>query len=392
MGDPDWTCRIDEGLGGVARASWSPSSRHVLVISDFQLYLAVWRLEDVPDAQPASIRIRCPKFLRHGLTFSRNCKWMALLRRENCRDRVAVHACDEQFAQLSEFQVDIDCADLAWGPGDRTLVLWERPTKESSFRWFSPSGQLLAQASDCGILRAAWASPSSLFFLAGGFDGRMHLVSGSGMKTLVCLTHDLKACMAEVGETEVSVLQEEFVGAGAVARHLHSQGAMLSGLDNPKGNVGYVPVSSPGSFKIPEERSPEPAMDADGIPRQGVAIAVWSPDERYVATKHDGMPCVVWVWDLGRLALTAALIHRSAVRSFSWDTSKASVGDSSRLAISTADPFLFFWSPAEAAATACPIPQTRLAWRGDGKALLLRDRDRACICTPSPPAVSGGYS
>lgn len=390
LADPTWTCRIDEGLGGIARAWWGPSSRHVLVVSDFQLYLSVWKLTEASEAQPSSIRIPHPKFTRRGFAFSRNHQWMAMLRRQNCRDNVVVHACDEQFAQLAEFQVDADCADLAWGPGDKTLVVWERPAKESCFRWFSPSGELLAKVSDSGLLRSAWASPSSLFFVSGGFDGRMHLVSGAGMKTLACLTHDLKACIAEAGETEVTVLQQDLVGAGAVARHLHSQGALMSPTPQT-GNVCYVPVANLGSLKIPEERSPEPQMDADGVPRQGVALALWSPDERYVATKHDGMPTVVWVWDLGRLALTAVLLHRSAVRSFSWDSSKSSMGDSSRLAISTADPFLFFWTPEEAAATPCPLLQTRLLWRADGKALLLQDRDRACVCSPSPAPVSGGY-
>jgi len=164
LADATWTCRIDEGLGGIARARWGPSSRHVLVVSDFQLYLSVWKLEAAPDGQPSSVRIRHPKYVRRGLSFSRNARWLAVLTRVNCHDTVVVHACEEQFAQLTEFKVEGDCADLAWAPSDRALVLWERPAKESSFRWFSPSGDLLAQASDCGLLRMGCASPSALFF------------------------------------------------------------------------------------------------------------------------------------------------------------------------------------------------------------------------------------
>lgn len=390
VADPAWTCRIDEGLGGVARARWGPSSRHVFVVSDFQLYLSVWTLEEAPTEQPSFIHIRHPKFVRHGLAFSRNDRWVALLRRVKCRDSVVVHACEGQFAQLSEFHVDGDCADLAWGPGDQSLVLWERPTKESCFRWFSPRGELLAQASEGGLLRSAWVSPSALFLVAGGFDGRLHLVSGPAMKTLACFTHDLKACVAEAGETGLAVLQEELVGGGAVAQNLHSRGALIPQLlaaSKPFGSVRYVPVANLACLQVPEERMPEPATDVDGVPRQGVGSAVWSPDERYVATKHDGMPTALWVWDLGRLALAALLLHRSHVRSFSWDTSKAARGESCRLAVSTADPCLFFWSPVEAAATPCPLAQSRLLWRHDGRALLLQERDRACVCSPGPPPV-----
>lgn len=391
LANPKWTCRIDEGLGGIARARWGPSSRHVLVLSDFQLYLSIWTLEQIGDGQASSMHIRHPKFARHGLSFSRNARWMALLRRVNCRDIVVVHACDEQFAQLSEFQVDADCADLVWAPGDKALVLWERPTKEASFRWFTPSGELLAVASDCGLLRSAWASPSAQLLAAGGFDGRLHFVSGSEMKRLACLAHDLKACIAEAGETEITVLQEELVGAGAVAQHLHSRGALVPPAATG-GTVSYVPITNPSSFRVPEERSPEILMDVDGIPRQGVGTASWSPDERYLATKHDGMPTAIWVWDLGRLLLSALLLHRSPVRSFSWDTSRTARDDRTRLAISTADASLFFWSPVEAVATPCPLPQARLLWRGDGKAILLQDRDRGCICSPRPPLVHVGHS
>jgi len=396
LADKDWKCCIDEGLGGVARAKWGPTSRHVFILSDFQLYLSVWKLEASSEDHHNSIRIKHPKFTRRGIAFSHNGRWLAVLKRVICRDVVAVHDSEDQFSQLAEFQVDADSADLAWAHGDRALVLWERPTKESRFLWFSPSGELLAQASDCGMLRSAWASSSSLFFMAGGFDGRMHLVSGVSMKSLVCFTHDLKVCIAEAGETEVVVLQEEFVGGGAVARHLHARGASLasqqSASNDPSGSVRYVCVDNIGSLRVPEERALEPPLDADGLPRQGVGSASWSPDDRYVATKHDGMPSVVWIWDLGRLCLAALLLHRSPVRSFSWDTSKYAVGESCRLAISTADPFLFFWSASEGVATPCPLSQARLQWRGDGKAVLLQERDRTCICSPGPPCVQSEVS
>lgn len=392
LADENWKCCIDEGLGGIARAKWAPSSRHIFVVSDFQLYLSVWKLESSSDDHHSSIRIKHPKFARRGVAFSHNGRWLAVLKRINCRDVVAVHDSEDQFAQLAEFQVDADSADLAWAHGDRALVLWERPTKESRFLWFSPSGELLGQASDAGLLRSAWASRSALFLMAGGFDGRMHLVSGASMKTLACFSHDLKTCIAEAGETEVVVLQEEFVGAGIVARHLHARGGASlsvsqSAANEPSGSVRYVRVENLGSFRVPEDRAPEPALDADGLPRQGVGSAFWSPDDRYVATKHDGMPTAIWIWDLGRLCLAALLLHRSPVRSFCWDVSKHAVGDSCRLAISTADPFLFLWSASEAAATPCPFSQARLQWRGDGRAVLLQERDRNCVCSPGPPPV-----
>lgn len=35
--EPDWTCKIDEGIAGAERVCWSPDGLHVLVVADFQI-------------------------------------------------------------------------------------------------------------------------------------------------------------------------------------------------------------------------------------------------------------------------------------------------------------------------------------------------------------------
>lgn len=35
--EPDWTCKIDEGLAGAENVQWSPDGLHVLVTADFQI-------------------------------------------------------------------------------------------------------------------------------------------------------------------------------------------------------------------------------------------------------------------------------------------------------------------------------------------------------------------
>lgn len=34
---PDWSCKIDEGPAGISNLLWSPDSRHVLSVSEFQV-------------------------------------------------------------------------------------------------------------------------------------------------------------------------------------------------------------------------------------------------------------------------------------------------------------------------------------------------------------------
>jgi hypothetical protein len=46
LSDPQWKCRINEGLAGMKHARWCPDSRHVISESDFGIQLAVWSLVD----------------------------------------------------------------------------------------------------------------------------------------------------------------------------------------------------------------------------------------------------------------------------------------------------------------------------------------------------------
>jgi len=404
VGDAEWACRIDVGLGGVARAHWSPDSRHLLIVSDFQLFLSIWRLED----HSSPVQIRYPKYANRGISFSRNGRWLAVLRRTDCRDSVALHSCEENWALITEFSVEADCADLAWAPGDASLMLWERPARAARLLRYSPRGERLSCLSvdDCGPLRCNFPSPSGQFHAVGGIDGHVRVIGSDSAKLwpLVKLTHDIKVATAEVGEANIDVLREELVGAGPVARHLHRVGALpqpSSTLSVEGGSVRYLRLAKPSAARVPEERSlpeSELAVDADGVPKRGIGQAMWSPDERYLATRVYSQPSTVWIWDLGCLQLSAVLIHRSPVRSISWEPSSVACGDHSRLAISTADPCLFLWSPRGATVAPCSLSAARLTWRVDGGALLLQERDRACVCVPPaftasrPPPANIGQS
>jgi len=40
--DPEWHCKIDEGLSGLEHARFSPDSNHVLTVSEFNVRLTIW--------------------------------------------------------------------------------------------------------------------------------------------------------------------------------------------------------------------------------------------------------------------------------------------------------------------------------------------------------------
>eukprot|EP00440_Ansanella_granifera_P048816 gb/GFBE01052891.1/.p1 GENE.gb/GFBE01052891.1/~~gb/GFBE01052891.1/.p1 ORF type:complete len:452 (+),score=76.12 gb/GFBE01052891.1/:1-1356(+) len=372
--DSEWTCRVDEGLAGVSRACWGPTSKHLLVVADFQLYMSVWTLDD-----PATVeQIRHPKFAKRGRAFSRNGNWLALLRRCDCKDILSVYNAGDDFTRFAEASLPGDSADLAWGPDDETVILWDRPGRQCLCHVYSIIGEHLAEIGDCGLPRFVSPSPSAQLLVAAGLDGRIQLLSAVARRKLACFAHDLQAAIAEVGDAgEVSILEEEF----------EASAESLGGV------VNYKRLVTRADIAMEERPGSEAGVDADGLPKQGVAQAVWSPDERFLATKLENFPGVVWVWDMGRLVLAAVLKHRSPVRCFAWDPSHAASGESSRLAVTTADPIILIWSPEKSVGSACPLSLARLQWRQDGRSLLLQERDRACLYQlglPLPSAGGGG--
>lgn len=84
--DPSWTCRINEGVAGLASACWSPDSRHVLTMADFQLHLTVWSLVD-----RSQMRITNPKLPASPSIFTSDGSFAAIVQRRECKDRVAIY-------------------------------------------------------------------------------------------------------------------------------------------------------------------------------------------------------------------------------------------------------------------------------------------------------------
>jgi len=43
--DPEWTCKIDEGIAGLLSAMWTSDSRYILTVSEFKVRMTVWDLK-----------------------------------------------------------------------------------------------------------------------------------------------------------------------------------------------------------------------------------------------------------------------------------------------------------------------------------------------------------
>ena len=74
--DAQWSCKIDEGLAGLAYCRWAPSSRHILTVSDMKLRLTMWSLVDRTVQY-----IPLPKHESKGLDFTFDGRHMAVVKK-----------------------------------------------------------------------------------------------------------------------------------------------------------------------------------------------------------------------------------------------------------------------------------------------------------------------
>ena len=96
VSDDSWTCTIDEGPAGIARALWSPRHARALIVADFAVRVSAWSLMD------GSCRhLRAPKFADRGLDFSADGRFLAVLERREAETRCVIDC--ETWTRASRF-------------------------------------------------------------------------------------------------------------------------------------------------------------------------------------------------------------------------------------------------------------------------------------------------
>lgn len=378
-----------------------------------------------------------------------------MLRRYNCRDSVSIHLAEggQWGLALAEFFAEGDNADLHWAPKDSGVVLWSRPGQAPQVSLYSVQGELLslldqklltARSICSAALSSAAPAPRHVASVTGANtvaagvgellalglhdlpEARLVSVVDKQIRHLCSLPHDLGFHAEAVREdgTGLQVYVEELIGGGCVPKQVHRCGGLNPERAGPPGRrqgvVRYVVLETPSKLPPPLKQllalrqpneptsalprgagvegaegggEPQTAVGAEK-PRRTVSSMAWSPDDRYLATKMEQAPTVLWIWDTGRLAPKALLVHRAPIRSFVWSdscqagASRQPGGSSARLAIATADwgP-IFLWSPDGATVAHCDIAKVgptsascRLEWTRDGEKLLLQDTDMGCVC------------
>ncbi|KAG9481957.1 hypothetical protein GDO78_010932 [Eleutherodactylus coqui] len=332
---PDWHCKIDEGSAGLVSSCWSPDGRHILNTTEFHLRITLWSLS----AKSVSY-IKYPKACQKGMAFTSNGQHMALAERRDCKDYISIFVCND-WRLLRHFETDTqDLTGIDWAPNGCVLAVWDT-CLEYKVLLYSLDGRLLSSYSayewSLGIKSVAW-SPSSQFLTIGSYDEKVRILNHVTWKPIKELVH-----AATISNTKTMVYRE-------VDKCQSVEPSQLT-FPPPRGTPSslftvhskYELVEGPVTL-----RTIKPDTDRAN-PELGIGMLAFSPDNRYLATKNDNMPCCVWIWDIQKMRLSVVLEQTSPVRTFHWDPVQP------RLAICTGNSKVYLWSPTSCVSVQVPV-------------------------------------
>jgi WD40 repeat protein len=142
-------------------------------------------------------------------------------------------------------------------------------------------------------------------------------------------------------------------------------------------------TSKYGMRELPVRLTEMPAPQVSANPSIGVSLCIWSHDSKYLATRSDGIPNVLWIWDMTLMELAVVLVQFNAITSAAWSP------ESTHIAFSTGTERIYLWSMDGASICDVPIDSDdfcvrKVRWNSKGKCLALLDNEQAILAYPQP--------
>mmetsp|Transcript_15976 Transcript_15976/g.29209 ORF Transcript_15976/g.29209 Transcript_15976/m.29209 type:complete len:554 (-) Transcript_15976:128-1789(-) len=311
--DTTWTCKVSEGIAGLAHACLGPAGRHVLTVADFQLHIGVWSLNGTQHT------IENPKLPgKAGYQFSEDAGFLAVLHRRECRDSLSIHS-TATWKMLIHFPVaTTDADEIAWNSTSDAIVVRDNAIEYAVLVYCPANGDLMGRYSAyenaLGVRCMAW-SPDGASLAVGSYDQVCRVLDSASWRPVAEFEHP-----GAVNRKDVALFVEE---------NTESENA------KPTPNESSAPSSSQHlhRFKVTKQ---DPKHE---LPRSGVSTLAWSFDGTFLATREEQKPCSVWIWKLEKEDPYCVLEFHNKVNALKWDPVR------NRLAIATGEKLAHLWSP-----------------------------------------------
>lgn len=320
VSDVNWSCRVKEGVSGMIHACFAPDSLHILTVADFQLHITVWSL--------CTEQQFCIEYPKHcsgtaGYSFNSNGIFLAVLRRRECKDSVAIYSVNCKWRELINFPVEsTDAEELKWSPTSDIIVVRDSPMDYGIFAYNPSSGDMLGRFSAyenaLGARCMVWASDASALAI-GSFDGKLRVLSSATWRPIFECSHPSSV------EKDRKTL------------FLLTNCPIFDCNAHPETEEKNHDIEQPKLIRHKFQLlKSDPKKE---FPREGVFSVHWSFDSSYLVTRDEEKLSVVWIWQPAQFEPYALLDFQSKVHSVKWNPCR------NRLAIATGQPFAFIWEP-----------------------------------------------
>eukprot|EP01135_Chromosphaera_perkinsii_P004228 Nk52_evm17s272 gene=Nk52_evmTU17s272 len=302
-----------------------------------------------------------------------NC-YLALPERADCKDTISVYSVLDQSASsswtmVSRFKTATrDLQDISWSPDGTVICVWDS-LLDYKVLLYSIDGRCLASyspygdvcgvnvdvngpstgllssstsgngcSSSLGIQSVTWSS-SNQFLAVGSFDQHVRILNHVTWKSVVDHDHP-----NTITNQDTDIFKE--IDVSTSMDHLDFEEDETAASTHPTRR--YELVSAP--YRLPslpsaaqqqqQQKSSTNSSKQLTLPKQGVVWAEFSADSKYLATRNERQPCVVWVWDMNSLSLRACMVHLQSIKTNpKWHPRE------NRLAVCTGGPRVYFWTP-----------------------------------------------
>jgi WD40 repeat protein len=118
-GQPDFRCKVSEGVAGLVGCRWAPDSRHVATFADCGLHATFWSLTDQSTLVVPRVKdpVACVAWSPDGA-------FVACATRKESKDSVAIVRSGGGFPLVCSWSCAThDCASLCWAPDGAAIVV-----------------------------------------------------------------------------------------------------------------------------------------------------------------------------------------------------------------------------------------------------------------------------
>ena len=326
--EEEWRGRVTTGAGGLAGVTWGGDSKHILTLGDWGVLLTVWSL-----ASRSVQYIKTPKqWTCTAKLSSRDGKYNAVVERREGRDCLNIFTgSDWQLVRHTVLETE-DCAGALWAPHRDCIALWDSPLYYRLLI-LTLDGRVeldfCAYQHQLGVKTVCWA-PSGALLAVASHDNKVRIFCSQFWTQVHQLDHGPSLHEGDPVSCRALIYQEEE--------------APVEGIDARLALELGGSVLQQTKYSALEERPifldfSKPDPKKGGQVKVGVGLLEWSSCGRYMATRCDNLPCVLWLWDLERVRLAALMVQKEHIKDAAWDPLLP------RLAAVTGGGSLYLWTP-----------------------------------------------